>query len=331
MIITSFNNLPYELLVSVFQFLEPEDLMKCRLTNHHLSEIADNENAYSNQDAYKAKVAFENYVHIDQSILNINLTINKLAAKVDKIILNCNQTKKELVLRQGEWFGYIVSKINYRVGIFASITNLAKYFFSSIKNEIAEQNDLEDSIELLKSNHVDLTKYLQQIKKETKSQIASDKDNLISKYRINKEMGVADFKMMSLFGGKKQFMALPILDLSLCEFRDYIDNIHPDDMSAPIMRCVDKTNRKIFAISASGVFVNIGKKVAERKKICQTFYQKYTTEATWTSAGSILIEKGPQVHIINRGHVDDTAFNQLKLFIDTGKHLLYGNKELTLE
>lgn len=74
---------------------------------------------------------------------------------------------------------------------------------------------------------------------------------LIEQIPQTERKDAAHKEIASLFGGEEGFQKLPILDIGEREGgTGYIDFIDPSEMTAPIMRGVDKYNREFFVIRA---------------------------------------------------------------------------------
>lgn len=148
-----------------------------------------------------------------------------------------------------------------------------------------------------------------------------EKYDLYQEKNKNKDFNIfkADSKIKSLFGGVKGFEALPILTFNpLRQTGDYIDFITPQEMSAPIMRGVDKHGREFFTIRANG---NEG-------VYCQTFFRRYMHQGSWTQGGHSIISIG--CYIIDAGKVNVETFEQLKKLIQTGIVINSRGRQYTL-
>ena len=120
-------------------------------------------------------------------------------------------------------------------------------------------------------------------------------------------------KMMSLFGGKERFEALPVLDLGDRVGRTgYIDFLTYSDMGAPIMRGRDCYGRIFFAIR----FMT---NQEPREQACDTFFERLTNSTEWASGYKKIRFVNIDRYLIDEeGVVNEDAFKRLAKAIKKG-------------
>ncbi len=92
-----------------------------------------------------------------------------------------------------------------------------------------------------------------------------------------------DPDLLEIFGGEEKFLQLPVFDpdnTELGPLTDYIDFIKYDEVTAPIMRGIDKYRRTFIVFKFR--FVQSDRVV----KITEVLFQRYTNNSFWTSASN---------------------------------------------
>ncbi len=157
------------------------------------------------------------------------------------------------------------------------------------------------------------TNFFNELSADSKICIFKFQEYLVLKkvHQNKRKMQVAFEKMMSIFGGKKEYEALPVLDVGeRCGSTGYIDYIRLDEMTAPMMRGTDRFGRRFFIIR-----YRVRNGCIDRD--CQTFFERFSNQDSWAQSSGLypLIEF--QGYIIDEGLVNEDAFSRLKNAIKT--------------
>lgn len=130
-----------------------------------------------------------------------------------------------------------------------------------------------------------------------------------------KELDASAYEaIVSLFGGEQEFKKLPILNIGKRKgLTNYIDFIEPNEMTAPIMRGTDSSNREFFVIRAknqkSGEFG------------CQAFFQRGERHhGTWATGIKSGLHGMIERFDVQAGFITyEKSFEVLKQFIASKK------------
>lgn len=99
-------------------------------------------------------------------------------------------------------------------------------------------------------------------------------------------------RVHDLFGGRKGFERLPIIDISHMQVGSYIDNIPQTALKFPIMRGIDPHGRIFFVIRS--------KWTTHQIPVSQVFFERYTEQGSWSDAGHHIVDVNG--YIIDEGH-----------------------------
>ena len=247
------TNMTNELINNVLQFLEPGEILDCRGINSRYKMIVDSSENLFSAEARTRKAAHE--LMIDKRRVK-----DAYSSFLDVLQLNLRRKKTELETKRKSLFGLVAPKIQFLSAL-----------FPSIKTEVSLQKALEKHM-------ADITTLLPEgrslFEKCQKEWMAANIKyrKLVQQYKKTKLFEQVNNKIYSLFGGKAIFEALPVLDIGKKMGRtDYIDFITPRDMTAPIMRGIDRYKRPFFALRAT----------RDDAQLVQTFFQRYTDEVVW--------------------------------------------------
>lgn len=279
-----------ELTLKILGYFDSKELTFVRLLSRKFKLLGDREEFYSTE-VFKLKEIFSALTAVRIEIDQYHFLLKN---KVNKI--------NELLDRNACVFGFTVSSIGC---IFPTITNLFCEKLPSIKEELKIRGERLASIELiekeiknfdlmeLEKQHGELNKaYLGQ-RTKVRQEYAQEELK-----RIKQE---AFDQMMSLFGGRVGYEALPVLDIGDRQgFTGLIDFIKPEEMSAPIMRGKDKQGRNFFTIRF---------KDEKGKYNCQTFFERFTKVNSWFDAGDRLVKF--EGYIIENGQIKTEALKEL--------------------
>ncbi len=266
------SNQSDELVRAVFSFLNLSDLTHCRLVNQRLRALANSKELCA-EDIYKVRAAYDLYI---KKWLALQVNTNQLTA-LEASIIEKAQELSTIKRRRG----YFLSKINLSK-VLPRITTLLSRIFTS-KSEITDQNKIQCELEELDLQKQELIVSSQILSNEVRFLLLIyNKEKSI--YETLKKIRDTDEKIMSLFGGRKGFEALPEMDIT--HFEGDISNfILPKIMTvpimtAPIMRGRDKEGHEFFIIRAKN-------KRSENLKY-QTFFRQ-SGVGSWSDGGYPII------------------------------------------
>jgi hypothetical protein len=120
-------------------------------------------------------------------------------------------------------------------------------------------------------------------------------------------------KIIDIFGGLDNILNLPNFDINnehYHRFRDYPDFIQYDELSAPIMKCVDRYGRLMIIFKVKFIRSN------DTITMTEVLFQRYTDSSQWNTAtcpsgkeimwdGSIKYDMVKQV--VENGRIDNVT------------------------
>ncbi len=226
--------------------------------------------------------------------------------QLDKRILS---DKSLLDTHHKTWLGRVVNSLQEQeTGLLAKIHQFLLHFNFYVQKSM-EQHNLKSQISASSESRQKVSEMLGSMEKEIEQLKIDNADLLASYSNLNDIQNVFNF-MVSICGGKEKYEQLPELTITKKHYRsetsDYVDNISPTDMSAPVMRFTELHGRPGIAIRA--------KKCGA--PAVQTFFQRYTKEASWTDGGYNHINVSD--YIIDRGLVQEKPLKELQQLIATG-------------
>ncbi len=295
------SQIPNEIIAKeIFPNFEHRVLTNLRLVSKQFKKNSDNDALFEEKDL-KMKKSWE-------SVLNIKDRIK--LEKNNSIRIQNKIEKKNTKLKQltESWFGFFVSLLSCKICVILKINTLFIRLFTSVASEVKKQSDCKVKISSLVNE-----KWVNRLNLRT---LSIDKKLIKLSHKRNEkeyELVLADDKIKDLFGGRKNFERLPILDIGnrgggIGE----IDFIKGEEMSAPIMRGVDCQGREFFSIRAC---LNLFKKRPDFDVRCQTFYRRFIDVALWTDAGCRIFPSSYSL-ILDRNIHDKKSYDLLKKFIE---------------
>ncbi len=114
-------------------------------------------------------------------------------------------------------------------------------------------------------------------------------------------------QLIEIFGSVEKILELPVFEINNAKFdmTSYPDFIRHDELSAPIMRCVDKFNRFIIIFKVKFIMLDTTIKMTE------VLFQRYSDNPRWNTATC------PQGHDFM--YETGMKFEFIKQVVETGK------------
>ncbi|MBA3602432.1 MAG: hypothetical protein H0W50_02045 [Parachlamydiaceae bacterium] len=296
----TFSLIPNDIFVKeIFPNFEHKELTNLRLVSKEFRKNLDNDALFEEKDL-KMKKSWESVLDIQDRIEFEKNNLRKIQNKIEKK----NTPLKQLT---ASWFGFFVSLLSWKICVILKIKALFIRLFPSVATEEKKQ-----SVYRIKISNLQIEKRLSITNLATLTK--DEKLIMLSHKIIEKEYEIVlvEDKIKNLFGGRRNFEKLPILDIgNRTGSTGYIDFIKDKEMSAPIMRGKDCHGREFFSIRARS---NVVIKLEYLNSGCQTFFKRYTDMASWTDGGFRFIQ--PPTYLIKNGNVDKQSYDQLKKFIE---------------
>jgi len=264
---------------------------------------------YSDEHQATKKYYFE-FIRLQREILEKSAPLNKQIVLLENIL---NKTKQELSTLLGTW------------GLFSLVPNLLSAMSQKYRNELDKQVFLEHKCKVIQRQICKVTEdRLRALEttpgfQEVNEQLRQAKD----RYKSSKAVLINVIKIRKLFGGRKGFEKLPILDIGdRVGVTGYIDFIKPEEMTTPIMRGKDVSGRNFFTFRARHkalYFVNffsfLARSSGDNKLMCQTIFQRDTNSSSWVSGA-----KGEMHPMMIDFDLSDTdSYKELHTLISTGR------------
>jgi hypothetical protein len=224
-----------------------------------------------------------------------------------------------------EYLDYI--DISRLIQVSKTIKCLMENYQMIPSNIIKIKEEYKEVIEIIKTNHASIVYKMPRWNQilfssriynlENEIQCARDKfKNILLSFKreeLYKKRKAESFKIiMNIFGGKQEYEKLPIFDLSQYNKRsDYIDYIHARDLSAPIMRGIDKNGRRFFTIRFYNVENNEGSEVKYHGPYCETIFERYSNNGEWTRGCSNYSFLKGGGYLIDEGEINEKTYKCL--------------------
>lgn len=301
-----------ELVHRAFQFLKPQELAVCRIVDKRFRDIADSHNLYAVDD-YAIKLLYNQYV----AQLPRPITENTLVSDhgilnhwPDDLIYHVFSFLKPAELGTCQKVSHRFQQIADQSGLSSEAREL-----KALYGMYRRSRDFYYYLYLVGNGHAlgrdgILTKIHDGGFASREFDLTRQRaDILYEKYMTKR----SDFLMMSLFGGRKNFEKLPVLDIGTRVGRTgYIDFIKPHEMTAPIMRGKDRYGREFVSFK-------IADQQDKTRVFVQTFFHRSSGNSNWTYGGdTVICLQSP--YLIEDGRIRDReAYGELKLLL-SGKH-----------
>lgn len=214
--------------------------------------------------------------------------------------------------RSSTWTGWLVTLLAEKSGVLGRIHTTLQNISNNYKRETENYNSLSTRIKAVKSE-LDFCKRGEASIHSEIAKIASQNAALEHLYPNMRSRENVFKLMVSACGGQEKFDALPVLDLKLTRETtpDYIDStvISLKNLTAPIMRFEDPHGRRGVVIRA---LVD-----DEKEPRMQTFFERYSQEATWVEGGHVLPMGAG--YFINEGRVQEGPFRAVRDLLTNGQ------------
>ena len=285
---TTLPTLPTDCIGCILHYADRKTLWKCRAVNKQFKTFSEMHLFTGNQKDYlnMMKPLHDNVSALRQA--------QQTLAKQEKALAVINLTFVERMLYSlNRSYPSVVSKLHL-LPILGSVFSMVQF---------TQQLKVENTI-------ADAKKQVEQYQRKQQAEESS-----FQRKRANLQNLQA---VHDLFGGYEAYLKLPTFSLEGYDYGDYIETIDVKDLTAPIMRGIDRYSRNFFVLRATN-----------QKAKYLLFAQRYSHDySTWiakedkdiTNPDNNILPKGTHsVYTLSNGISDYGGFDLIKTLIQTGK------------